>query len=259
MYRILIPSALLSLGYFIWNISTTSYHVRGGWDIDSAYFFLQLLYWPAVVGAWATGAYAAACLRKQRVVAGLALLLALPMIAYSLYHPRYATLKKWHAIEAKKSEWWDGSGILCHLLQKYVRYHWNELRWPGADEEIDPSGFIAYLRTYPTLYYWSRDGRGPQIRIKENTILSPWGAPLIIGVDRDGDGYLNIGGQRSSLKPGYADPWGDGNFGYRIGVGLLPAAIPESIFESGANYMKILDDGTFYRLYEYEEADIQRR
>lgn len=251
----LIPAALLSLIYFGWNISTRSFKINYGWAPDWGYLFLQLLYWPAVLLAWGVGICAVILLfqRSGRGGAILALVLALPMMGYSLYYPEYSTLKKRNADDSMKEEWFQGSQLLSHLLQKYVRDHRESITWVGGDEQIDPSGFIAYLKTYPKLFYYSYERKRGRIRVSDKEVLSPWGAPLLFGVDRDGDGYLNLGGKKTSLKSGYADPWADGNFSYKVGVGCVPTTIPEAIFEPGATYVGVLDDGQFARLYDYRE------
>lgn len=232
-----------------------------GWDVNWGYLFLQLLYFPAVLLSWVTGICAIVLLTRKgnRTLPALALALALPMMGYALYHPRYGTMKSWHASETMQSEWWDGSQILSHLLHKYVRDHRDQIKWTGNGEEIDASGFLDYLKTYPPLYYWSREGPGARIRLTKTEVLAPWGSPLVFAVDRDGDGYLDVLGKKRSLKRGYADPWGDGNFSYSVGVGCAPTNVPESIFDPGANYIEAMDDGEFARLYEYRESQIKGR
>lgn len=260
MHRVLLPLAALTLLYVLWNLSTDSYAISFGWNVDWGFLLLQLLYWPAVIAAWICAIASSVFLfQKARLVPAIVgLVLALPMVAYSLYHPKYSTLKKWHHEGELKERWFQSSQIVNHLLMKYLRDHPGEITWPGEDEQIDPQGFIAHLKKSPQLFYRAYERKYP-IEITERGILTPWGEPIFLGVDRNGDGYLSFVGQRGSLKAGHANPWADGGFSYKTGVGCLPLNVPPAIFDPGANYMGTLNDNDFQRLFDYRESELAGR
>lgn len=258
MNRALLPLAVPTLVYAVWNMSTTSFRIGHGWNVDWAYLFLQLFYWPAAILAWICAIGSAVCLilRKSPSTSGLALLFALPMLGYSLYHPEYTTLKKWHHEEALKQRWFEGSQMVNHLLMKYLREHPGATKWPGDDESIDAGEFVAWLREHPTIFYRAFEKPYP-LQISGGAVRTPWGSPILFGVDCDGDGYVSFAGKRGSLKAGHADPWADGDFSYKVGVGCLPGSVPPNIHDPGANYMSTLNDRDFERLFEYRERIAQ--
>jgi hypothetical protein len=256
MHRALVPVAALTLLYAIWNIGTDSYSISFGWGVDWGYLALQLFYWPAVVAAWlcAISSLILIFRKTHRSLGVISLALALPMTGYSLYHPKYSTLKKWHHQGELRERWFQSSQILNHLLMKYLEEYPNGISWPGEDEQIDAGNFVRHLEDSLPVSYRAHEGKY-RVTVKNGQVLSPWGAPILFGVDRDGDGYIAFGGKRASLKAGYADPWADGNFSYQAGVGCLPLEIPPAIFEPGAEYLSTLNDRDFRRLFRYRETE----
>lgn len=260
MHRILLPLAALTLLYALWNVSTDSRSISFGWGVDWGFFLLQVLYWPAAIVAWICAIASSVFLfqKVRRIPAVVTLVLALPMVAYSLYHPRFSTMKKWHHQEELKERWFQSPQIVNHLLMKYLRDHPGEIIWPGDDEQIDPHGFITDLQNSPPLFYYAY-GRKFSLKVSDRGVLTPWGTPILLGIDRNGDGYLTFAGQRGSLKAGHANPWADGGFYYKTGAGCLPVTVPPAIFDPGANYMGTLNDNDFQRLFDFREHELGRR
>jgi hypothetical protein len=260
MRRIFLPLAALTLLYALWNFSTDSFRVSYGWDVDWGFLLLQLLYWPAVIAAWIclAASFTQIPQKPHRTLGLCTMAAALPMSAYSLYLPEYTSLKKWHHEGELKERWFQSSQMLNHLLMKYLREHPEGISWPGEDEQIDSKNFIEYLRPAAPLSYQAYE-KTYRIQVTDQGVLTPWGDPILFGVDRDGDGYVAFAGKRGSVKAGYADPWADGGFFYESAVGCLPAAIPPAIFESGANYLITLNDQDFRRLFDYRESTLKRK
>ncbi len=258
MHRLLPILGFSTLVYTILNINTQSYSISHGWNVDWGYLLLQLLYWPAVVVAWLCAIASLVFLREKRtrIVAFVSLLLVGPMVGYSLYYPEFSTLKKWHHEQALKERWFQSAQMLNHLLFKFLQDHPEAISWPGKDEQIDGEPFRKYLSQQGSLRY-SAFGRRYSIDVTNKEVLTPWGDPVLFGVDRDGDGYISFAGKRGSLKAGHANPWADGGFYYKAGVGVLPTGIPEEIFDPGATYMTTLNDNEFRRLYEYRENELK--
>lgn len=248
MWRLLV-TATATTAYTVWNISFTGFSTAWGANTDFA--ILKLLYWPSVIAGWTCFLLSIShVVRRHCIWVGVAgLILSLPMTIYSLYFPEYTSLKRWRFEQRMTSQWWNGAPLLNIRLLDFCSRFPNSVRWTGEDEQIDSRPFFEYLKSTETIWFLSHDQERYPLRITPQGILAPWGCPIALGVDRDGDGYVTIKGRKGSLN-GYADPWAAPNYSYKMGVGCMPEQVP-SFEEPNENYIVAMDDNEYRRRKDF--------
>lgn len=93
-------------------------------------------------------------------------------------------------IQLKKDKWaaYDDR-LLPHIIE-YVRKHPEKIAYQSGDERAEISGLAAFLS--PLV---------PEIPFSGNDILDPWGKPVFVVIDRNGDALLDCKGLLYGVHP----------------------------------------------------------
>ena len=155
------------------------------------------------------------------------------MLVYGSYLPRYPYLKSFNDNQRKGSEAEEEATRAGVYLMQYYWKHPDRFHYIGADDEVDVTGFIDFLRAKDLVSLHDDDAKD-RIIYKENSILSPVGEPLIFLLDRHHDGYLYFRGQRTTVN-GYENPWEQQGFGYTSAVGVVVRGMPRLLYDKAAD------------------------
>jgi hypothetical protein len=97
----------------------------------------------------------------------------------------------------RKNHWFAIADYVNPLLLQYYLDHPERFHRKPYSEQVDVDGFTEFLRSQPSF-------RQSGIRIRDGSILDPWGRPITLLVDFDHDN--NLYGRNSSLWNGAEQP-----------------------------------------------------
>ncbi|WP_133797312.1 hypothetical protein [Prosthecobacter fusiformis] len=208
-----------------------------------------LAFWPALAFSAfgvVAGLYLMITISEDRGLGVLWLLLgsALPLCVSSKKAAFDAAFDERHA-------WFDqtsGAGALNFYIHQIIMEDPDAIHFIDDTEEVTISGLAERVRRDGSIYYHDHSGRTRPMQMDGDKILSPWGAPIRFAVDRNHDGFISAGGQKSSTRYGVADP-----FTYDPGYKYLRASavfvsLPDPVLSQSDSTMVTLDDNDFNRL-----------
>jgi hypothetical protein len=146
--------------------------------------------------------------------------------------------------------WFDqgGCGRLNLYLHEYLLAHPDAMSYVGNTEEVEVKGFAESLAKMPPIKVSDQNGIKQALKIANGHVYSTWGAEIHFAVDRDHDGFVTVGKQRSSTKYGVSDPFAyDKNYHYKWATGIF-VSLPDKMLPGSSSSIVTLDDNDYDRL-----------
>jgi len=164
-----------------------------------------------------------------------------------------------HAGYTPAAEWTSGPGgadRLNYWLRDYVSEHPSSVSYPDPNsEEVVVDGFLDYVRENVSLVVHDRDGRSRKMQIRSDGIYTTWGARIRFAIDRNRDGYIDAGGQRIGVRPGFANPYTDRPDYHPGFASAIFVSLPDPMLPHAVTGMIPLDSETYARLAPMVHAE----
>ncbi len=182
--------------------------------INLPFEFMRLMYIPSAIVAAFCGVISFYLLvsGKDKIFYGACLIFCILAIAYYSYRPEYFYMKGYYGDGKLLGEYQDSSDSLLIVLMTYYRLHPERFHSTGEEDFVSVDGFTDYVRSISPALTWS--GLDPQrfqihsdkIKTREDTILTPWGAPIRFLLNTNGDYYVKIPDGKAGIDE-VNDPW----------------------------------------------------